>query len=59
MSVESMDTSLLSVTRNRTRKRKRRNTRRRAKNTRTSIKGVLTWVNNGTQVTKMKNQRSK
>jgi hypothetical protein len=59
MSVENMDTSLSSVPRTRTRMRKRRSTRRRAKNTRTSTKGVLTWVNNGTQVTKLKNQRSK
>jgi hypothetical protein len=36
-----------------------KNTRRRARSTRTSIKGVLTWVNNGTQVMKMRNQRSK
>jgi hypothetical protein len=59
MSVESMDTLLPSVPRTRTRTRKRRNTRRRARNTRTSTKGVLTWVNNGTQVMKMRNQRSK
>jgi hypothetical protein len=58
MSVESMDTSLSSVPRTRTRMRKRRNTRR-ARSTRTSTKGVLTWVNNGTQVMKMRNQRSK
>jgi hypothetical protein len=41
------------------RMRKRRNTRRRARSTRTSTKGVHTWVNNGTQVMKMRNQRSK
>jgi hypothetical protein len=43
----------------RTKMRKRRNSRRGARSTRTSIKGVLTWVNNGTQVMKMRNQRSK
>jgi hypothetical protein len=59
MSVESMDTSLPSVRRTKTRMRKRRNTRRRARSTRRSIKGVLTWVNNGTRVMKMRNQRSK
>jgi hypothetical protein len=48
MRVESMDTSLPSVPITRTRMRKRRNTRRREKSTRTSTKGVLTWVNNGT-----------
>jgi hypothetical protein len=58
-SVESMDTLLASVPRTRTRMRKSRNTRRRARNTRTSTKGVHTWVNNGTQVMKMRNQRSK
>jgi hypothetical protein len=51
--------SLPSVPRTRTRTRKRKNTRKRAKNTRTSTKSVLTWVNNETQVTTMKNQRSK
>jgi hypothetical protein len=59
MSVESMDTLLPSVPRTRTRMRKRRITRRRARSTRTSTKGVHTWVNNGTQVMKMRNQRSK
>jgi hypothetical protein len=59
MSVESMDTSLSSVPRTRTRIRKRRNTRRREKNKITSTKGMLTLVNNGTQVMKMKNRRSK
>jgi hypothetical protein len=59
MSVESMDTSLPSVPRTRTRMRKRRSIRRRAKITRISTKGVLTWVNNGTQVMKMRNQRRK
>jgi hypothetical protein len=59
MSVESMETLLPSVPRTRTRMRKRRNIRRRAKSTRTSTKGVLMWVNNGTLVMKMRNQRSK
>jgi rubrerythrin len=36
-----------------------KNTRRKTRSTRTSTKGVLTWVNNGTQVMKMRNQRSK
>jgi hypothetical protein len=59
MSVESMDISLSSAPRTRTRMRKRRNIRRRAKNTITSTKGMLMWVNNGTQVMKMKNRRRK
>jgi hypothetical protein len=59
MSGESMDTSLPIVPRIRIRMRKRTNTRRRARSKRTRIKGVLTWVNNGTQVMKMRNQRSK
>jgi hypothetical protein len=59
MSVESLDILLPSVPRIRTRMSKRRNTRRRVRSTRTSTKGVLTWVNNGTQVMKMRNQRSK
>jgi hypothetical protein len=50
---------LTSDPRTRTRTRKRINTRRRARSTRTSTKGVLTWVNNGTQVMKMRNQRNK
>jgi hypothetical protein len=48
MTLESMDTLLPSVPRTRTRVKKRRSTRRREKSTRTSTKGVLTWVNNGT-----------
>jgi hypothetical protein len=59
MSVESMDTLLPSAPKTRTRMRKRRNSRRGARNTRTSTKGGHTWVNNGTQVMKMRNQRSK
>jgi hypothetical protein len=59
MSVESMDISLPSVLRIRKRMRKRRNTRRRVRSTRTITKGVPTWVNNGTQVMKMRNQKSK
>jgi hypothetical protein len=50
---------LPSVPKTRTRMRKRGNTRRRVRNTRTSTKGMHTWVNNGTQVMKMRNQRSK
>jgi hypothetical protein len=59
ISVESMDISLPSVPRTRTRMRKRRNTRRRSRNTRTNINGVLMWVNNRTQVVKMRNQKIK
>jgi hypothetical protein len=59
MSVEIMETSLLSVPKTRTKVKKRRSARRKAKSTKTSIKGVLTWVNNGTQVMKMKSQRNK
>jgi hypothetical protein len=59
MSVENMDTLLPSVPRTRTRMRKRRNTRRIARSTRTSTNDVHTWVNNGIQVMKMRNQRSK
>jgi hypothetical protein len=44
---------------NKNKNEEERNTRRRARSTRTSAKGVRTWVNNGTQVMKMRNQRSK
>jgi hypothetical protein len=54
-----MDTLLPSAPKTRTRMRKRRNSRRGARNTRTSTNGGHTWVNNGTQVMKMRNQRSK
>jgi hypothetical protein len=50
---------IVECPKNKNKNMKRRNTRRRGRNTRTSIKGVLTWVNNGTQVMKMMNQRSK
>jgi hypothetical protein len=59
ISVESMDTLLPSAPKTRTKVRKRRNSKRGARSTRTSIKGMLMWVNNGTQVMKMWNQRSK
>jgi hypothetical protein len=59
MCVESMDTLLPNAPRTRTRMRKRGSSRRGARSTRTSTKGVHMWVNNGTQVMKMRNQRSK
>jgi hypothetical protein len=50
---------IVEYLKNKKKMRKRRNTRRRVRNTRTSTKGVHTWVNNGTQVMKMRNQKSK
>jgi hypothetical protein len=44
---------------NKNKNEEEKNSRRGARSTRTSTKGVHMWVNNGTQVMKMRNQRSK
>jgi hypothetical protein len=54
MSVESMDTSLPCV-KNKNKNEEEKKYKEKSKEYKTSTKGVLTWVNNGTQVMKMRN----